>query len=69
LLIADESGAITRAFGVGGLFGLSKRWTFVIDPDLVVREVQQDVDPLLNAAQVIATIARLKKERTPGSAK
>ncbi|MCC6810792.1 MAG: peroxiredoxin [Deltaproteobacteria bacterium] len=58
LLIADPDGTITNAWGVSGAFRMSKRWTFVIDPELVVRDVQKDVDPALNAEQVAAAVKR-----------
>ncbi len=59
-LVADEDGAITRAWGVSGMFGMSKRWTFIVDPALIVRDVQPDVDPALNAQDVAQTLARLQ---------
>jgi peroxiredoxin Q/BCP len=60
-LIADPSGKITNDWGVSGVFGMSKRWTFVIDPNLVVREVKKDVDPAVDAAQVAQSVQSLQK--------
>lgn len=51
-LIADDDGRITQAYGVSGLFGLSKRWTFIVDPALLIRSVDPDVDPALDAKRV-----------------
>lgn len=59
-LVADDDGAITRAWGVSGAFGWSKRWTFIVDPTLVVRDVQRDVDPALNAQAVADSLAKLQ---------
>jgi peroxiredoxin Q/BCP len=39
---------------------LSKRWTFIIGPDLKIRAVEKDVDPAMNANQVADEIAKLK---------
>lgn len=39
---------------------LSKRWTFIIGPDLKIRAVEKDVDPSMNANQVAEEIAKLK---------
>lgn len=59
-LIADPEGRIIDAWGLSGIFGWSKRWTFVIDPALVVRDVQKDVDPAVNAEQVAASVRALQ---------
>ena len=60
-LIADTNGKITNDWGVSGAFGMSKRWTFVIDPMLVVRDVRKDVDPAVDAAQVASSVQALQK--------
>jgi thioredoxin-dependent peroxiredoxin len=59
-LVADEDGTITRAWGVSGMLGMSKRWTFIVDPNLVVRAVQEDVDPALNASAVAESLLKLQ---------
>jgi peroxiredoxin Q/BCP len=41
---------------------MSKRWTFIIDPNLTIRQVQHDVDPAFDAQRVAEEIARLKTE-------
>jgi thioredoxin-dependent peroxiredoxin len=64
-LISDTDGTITKAWGVSGAFGMSKRWTFVIDPALVVRDVQRDVDPAVNAEQVAASVKALQDAAVP----
>lgn len=60
-LISDASGDITKAYGVSGVFGMSKRWTFIVDPTLTIREVRQDVDPTMDAKQVAASLSNLQK--------
>jgi peroxiredoxin Q/BCP len=47
---------------------MSKRWTFIIGPDLKIRQVEHDVDPALDAQRVAAEIARLKATGAPPGA-
>lgn len=53
-LLADESLAWARAFGVRVLFGIPSRVTFLIDKEGKVAKVYRDVDPGLHAEQVLA---------------
>jgi peroxiredoxin Q/BCP len=39
---------------------MAKRWTFIIDPNLVIRDINDDVDPALDAQVVAERIQRLK---------
>lgn len=59
-LVADADGKVIKAYGTGGLMGFSKRWTFIIDPQLVIRWVEKDVDPALDAQRVAAELTRLQ---------
>jgi peroxiredoxin Q/BCP len=60
-LLADPEGKVTEAYGAKmPLLTVSKRWTFIIDPTLTIRQVQHDVDPEMDAQRVAAEIARLK---------
>lgn len=61
-LLADPEGTVTEAYGAKmPLLTISKRWTFIIDPTLTVRQVQHDVDPAQDAQRVAAEIASLKR--------
>jgi peroxiredoxin Q/BCP len=43
-LLSDESGDTAKAYGVSALGGLySKRWTFYIDREGVIRQIDKDV--------------------------
>ncbi len=60
-LLADADGSVidlydTKMFGLN----MSKRWTFLIGPDLKIRQVEHDVDPSQDATRVAAEIVRLK---------
>jgi len=60
-LLADPQGAVTTAYGAKlPILTMSRRWTFVIDPTLTIRQVEHDVDPAKDAQRVAAEIARLK---------
>lgn len=61
-LLADPEGKVVAAYGAKmPIVSYAKRWTFLIGPDLKIRQVERDVDPELDAARVAAEIARLKK--------
>ena len=60
-LLADPEGAVTRAYGAKmPILTMSRRWTFIIDPTLTIRQVEHDVDPAEDAQRVAGEIARLK---------
>lgn len=65
-LLADPDGKVTTAYGAKmPLVTMSRRWTFIIGPDLKIRDVERDVDPSQDAQRVAAQIARLKAAVTP----
>jgi peroxiredoxin Q/BCP len=43
------------------LVSMSKRWTFIVGPDLRIRAIEKDVDPVLDAKRVAGTIQRLQE--------
>ena len=60
-ILADPEGRVIAAYGASGLFGMAKRWTFIIGPDLTIRWIERDVDPALDAKKVAAELERLRK--------
>jgi peroxiredoxin Q/BCP len=61
-LLADPEGHVVELYGAKmPVVTMAKRWTFIIDPDLKVRQIERDVDPTLDAKRVAAEIARLKQ--------
>lgn len=60
-LIADPEDKIVNSYGTK-IFGISfsKRWTFIVDPDLKIRSIDKDVDPVLDATKVAAKLAELR---------
>lgn len=64
-LLADANGQVTERYGVKmPLIPLAKRWTFIVDPEGVIRDINQDVDPATDAGLVLEKIQRLKTEKT-----
>lgn len=60
-LLSDAEGTVTNAYGVKmPLLNLSKRWTFIIDPNLIIRGIDDDVDPALDAHRVANQLEVLK---------
>ena len=60
-LLADPEAKVTVAYGVKmPLVAVAKRWTFIIDPALVVRQIDDDVDPALDAKRVVAELQKLQ---------
>ena len=64
ILLSDPDARVTDAYGVKlPVVKMAKRWTFIIDPELVIRDINDDVDPALDA-KIVA--GRLKKLRGGG---
>lgn len=62
-LLADDTGAVTESYGVKmPLVNLAKRWTFVVDPEGVIRDINSDVDPASDAQTVASRIRTLKQQ-------
>lgn len=60
-LLADADAKVTELYGSKmPVVKISKRWTFIIDPNLKIRNVMKDVDPALDSERVAAEIAKLK---------
>ena len=60
-LLSDADATITEVYGVKmPVVNFAKRWTFLIDPNLVIRDIDQDVDPALDAQKVAARLKQLQ---------
>lgn len=61
-LISDESGAITESYGAKmPMVKMAKRWTFILDDQLIIRKIDHDVDPVTDAVKVAEFIESAKK--------
>lgn len=59
-LLSDD-GRIASLYGTKmPLINISKRWTFIIGPDLKIKDIAKDVDPIQDAKRVAEIIASLK---------
>ncbi len=60
-LLADSDSKVTETFGSRmPILKMSKRWTYVIDPELKIRALEKDVDPAKDAERVAKQIQELK---------
>jgi len=63
-LLADPDAKVTEAFGVKmPVLTMAKRWTFIIDPNLQLRWIDDDVDPALDAQRVAQRLQTLQSEK------
>jgi peroxiredoxin Q/BCP len=62
-LIADPDAKVIDLYGTKiPLMKVSKRWTFVLDPDLKIKDMMKDTDPMLDSERVAKVIADLQKK-------
>ena len=62
-LLADPDSTVVNAYGAKmPILPIARRWTFIIGPDLKIREIERDVDAANDAQRVAGEIARLKSE-------
>lgn len=60
-LLSDPDAQVSEAYGVKmPILNLAKRWTFIVDPNLVVRRIDDDVDPALDAQRVAEMLNNLQ---------
>lgn len=60
-LLSDPDARVTEAYGVKmPVMNMAKRWTFIVDPQQVIRDINDDVDPALDARIVAERIRKLK---------
>ena len=60
-LLADPSLDAIKSYGTKMLFlKVSKRWTFIIGPDLKIRSIEKDVDPLLDAKRIAELLKKFQ---------
>lgn len=63
-LLADPDHKVTSAYGAAMLGGLlAKRWTFIIDPALVIQSIDTEVDPVKDAERSAAKIQELQNKK------
>lgn len=61
-LLADPDAKIIKLYGAKkALLPMSNRWTFILDPDLKIKNIMKDVDPVMDAERVAKELSVLKK--------
>lgn len=64
-LLADPELEAIKKFDVKmAVVSMAKRWTFIIDPKLIVRFIDDNVDPVMDAQNVANKLAELQKSGT-----
>lgn len=62
-LLSDPDAKVTEAYDVKfPVFNFARRWTFIIDPSLVIRQIDDDVDPALDADRVAKSLIKLQAQ-------
>jgi|WetSurSiteA1Bulk_404760.scaffolds.fasta_scaffold33960_2 thioredoxin-dependent peroxiredoxin len=62
-LLADPGLDAIKAYGTKmPVVSMSKRWTFIIDPELRIRAIERDVDPVLDAKRVAEKLQQLQSQ-------
>jgi peroxiredoxin Q/BCP len=60
-LLSDPDAKVTEAYGVKmPVVTVAKRWTFILDPSLVIRQIDDDVDPAMDAMRVAKELQKLQ---------
>ena len=59
-LAADESGTVAKAYGVSKMLWGFSRVTFLVGTDGKIAQVWPNVDPAVNATEVLAAASQLK---------
>lgn len=63
-LLSDPEATVTEAYGVKmPMVKYAKRRTFIIDPQLVIRKIDEDVDPALDAQHVADALKGLQQNQ------
>lgn len=63
-LLADSDSKVTKQFGSQmPILSMSKRWTYIIDPELKIRTLEKDVDPAKDAQRVAKQLEELKAQK------
>ena len=65
VLLSDPDGHVAEAFGVAGLGGYAKRWTFYVDKDGIVRAIDMEVSTKTAGQDIARKLAELGFPKRP----
>jgi len=61
-ILADPDMSVIKMYGSKmPLLGMSKRWTFLLDPELKIRYIDHSVDPVKDAGKMADLLKEMKK--------
>ena len=64
VLLADDQALVVNKYGSKmSMMNMSKRWTFIINPKLIIKDISHDVDPITDSTRVAGIIEKLQKEK------
>jgi len=58
-ILSDASKSVSRSFGVLSAFGYAKRWTFYIDSNGTIRDIDRSVNPATAGPDLAKNLERL----------
>jgi len=59
-VVSDPKGAVAKRFGVLGIGGLySRRWTFYVDSEGILRAIDKQVEPATAGADIVRKLQEL----------
>lgn len=58
-ILSDASKSVSRSFGVLSAFGYAKRWTFYIDSNGIIRDIDRSVNPVTAGPDLAKNLERL----------
>ena len=63
-LLADPDDKVVNLYGSKmPALKMSKRWTFILDPQLKIKKIEKDVDPVLDSEKVASQISEMKSKK------
>lgn len=62
-LLADPEAKVIEQYGAKmPMVAMSKRWTFIVNPEMKIVSIDKDVDPIVDSEKIADQIAELKKK-------
>ena len=58
-ILSDASKSVSRSFGVLSAIGYAKRWTFYIDSDGIIRDIDRNVNTATAGPDLAKNLERL----------
>ncbi len=60
-LLADSDASTAVLYGTKmPVMKMAKRWTFIVGPDLKIKKIEKDVDPIIDSEKMATVLSELK---------